>query len=609
MPFLILRTGQAKGASWPITETPLVIGRERSCGVSLPDSLVSRRHCEILLQDQIIELKDLGSSNATLVNGEPVHDFQLHFGDEVTVGRTVFEVVQAVPQAKDIGPESQGHTTISLAEGQAVYLADDRAHELGEASPHLLHDLIQLFRYSRAFSRVESVDNLTATLAEALIERFDPLQLWIARIEGESEDPHLVQVVAQPETAREDFPEEPLWKALHELRGFLVPERVSVEDKTALQLTLVAPVHFANIAVAVVALRTHSRHRVYDESDLHFLLSLANTVAPFFGALEQRAQLRHEVQRLRHARQESLVLVGDSLCMREVRGTIQEVAGTVHPVLIVGETGTGKEIVANLIHGLSDRTDGPFVAVNCGAIPKELFESELFGHEKGAFTGATSRKIGLMEQSDRGTLFLDEIGELTLEHQASILRSLETKRFRRVGGKEEIASDFRIVAATNRDIHQTIEDGAFRRDLFHRLCGIEILILPLRERREDIAPLALRFLEIACWHAKHPVSGFEPDALEFLRTQPWPGNARELKYCVETAVTFSKQSRITLSDLQTAMPRHSAGAAPPTFAEAEERLIHETLAWCNGNVIEAAKHLGVGKDTIYRRLAQYKEGQ
>lgn len=605
MAFLILRTGQAKGASWPITHIPLVIGRERSCSVSLRDSLVSRRHCEILLQDQIIELKDLGSSNATLVNGEPVRTGTLDFGDEVTVGRTVFEVARAVPQAGEPGPEAHLCTTIVLSEGQAIYLADDSAQQLDENEPHAMADLIQLYRYGRAFSRVETVEELTSTLAQALVERYDPLELWIALLAGTGDSVDLRLKECSPATSAKSLPEAAMRQALDELHGFLVPEYIRHSGSKALQLTLVAPVHFANAPIAAVALRSQSRHRVYDESDLHFLLSLANTVAPFFGALEQRKSLQHEVARLQHAEQKSLVLVGESVSMREVRRKTREVADTRQPVLIVGETGTGKEVVANLIHGLSSHAAGPFIAVNCAAIPDHLFESELFGHERGAFTGAVNRKTGLMEQSNGGTLFLDEIGELTPQHQAAILRSLETKAFRRVGGKEEIRSDFRIIAATNRNIHEAMETGAFRRDLYHRLRGVEITIPPLRERREDITLLAAHFLDQARAQRTSLVAGCSSEALKLLTGQAWPGNVRELKYLIETAAAFCKGAAITAEDIKAVLSQPPL-AAPPTMAEAEQRLILDAVEYCKGNVVDAAKHLGVSKDTVYRRLTQYK---
>jgi DNA-binding NtrC family response regulator len=606
MPFLILRTGLAKGANWPITTSPVTIGRDRECDIPLPDSLVSRRHCEVVLRGQTVALEDLGSSNPTLVNGKPVRTSVLSIGDEVTIGRAVFEVAETAHPPGDARLASQLRTTVSLSEGQAVYLTDFPMGETGEGDAHRTFDLHQLFHHSRSFSRVTSVAELVSSLANVLLEHFEPLQFWLGLVQEDGGSFRFIVKETNGEPDPSGLPEDAVQQAIRSLRGFLVPERVTVDGKTAIQLTLVAPVHFGGQPVAALAVRSHSLHRIYDEGDLHFLVSLANVAAPFFGALEYRERLQYEVKRLRHARQKSLHLVGGSPGICEVRRTVEEVADTLHPVLIIGETGTGKEVVANLVHELSTRADAPFVAVNCAAIPHDLFESELFGHEKGAFTGAASRKIGLMEQSDGGTLFLDEIGELSAEHQAAILRPLETRTFRRVGGGEEVRSDFRIVAATNRDIHAEVDAGTFRRDLYHRLSGVEIRLAPLHQRREDIVALAEHFLEEARTHSKHPITGFDPDALELLRTHSWPGNARELKYCIETAVTFSKHDTITLADLRAAIPRHTTDAKPPTLAEAEQQLIESALDYCGGNVIEAAEILGIGKDTVYRRLARYK---
>ena len=604
MPFLILRTGLSKGASWPITEAPLLIGRERTCHIPLPDSLVSRRHCEIVLASGDIILRDLGSSNATFVNGEPVETCTLHPGDEILVGRAVLLVSEEDSSEMPASPESLSHTTVSLTEGQAIYLQRDPLEGNESNSPHRAADLAQLFNLSRSFSRVDSLSELISLLTNAILERFNPLDLWIVLL---NESDGELQVAKQKTfSAAAEMPETAMRKALTDLRGFLVPERGHTDGGRVLQLTLVAPVHFAGQGIAAIGLRSHSRHRIYDETDLHFLVSLANTAAPFFEAIRHRERLQSEVRRLRHARQQSLALVGTSPCIRRVRETIQQVADTPHPVLIVGETGTGKEIVASLVHELSSRATGPFVPVNCAAISRELFESELFGHEKGAFTGATERKAGLMEQSDGGTLFLDEIGDLSPEHQAAILRALETKTFRRVGGKDQIKSDFRVVSATNKNIHQDVESGRFRRDLYHRLRGVEILLDPLRDRRGDVPELAEHFLETARANSKHPLAGFEPEALEFLRTQPWPGNARELRYCIESAATFCKHDRIAITDIQAAMTAGFRPEGPRTLAEMERRAIEEALAYCDGNVVQAANLLGVGKDTLYRRLAQYK---
>jgi DNA-binding NtrC family response regulator len=274
-------------------------------------------------------------------------------------------------------------------------------------------------------------------------------------------------------------------------------------------------------------------------------------------------------------------------------------------VLISGETGTGKELVAHLLHGLSDRRDGRFVTVNCAAIPRELFESELFGYEKGAFTGASTRKTGLMEQSDQGTLFLDEIGDLSLDNQAKILRAVDTKRFRRIGGNKEIAVDFRLVVATNKVLPTEIGKGGFREDLFHRINTIQIQLPPLRDRRSDILGLAQHFL-VTCPEAKNRELRFSPEAMEYLVSRSWPGNVRELRNVVQGAVALSQNSVVAVEDLFGVSSKDDGEAFPLlTLADAEKRQITRALKACDGNVVEAAKRLGISKSTLYNKLAEY----
>jgi len=245
------------------------------------------------------------------------------------------------------------------------------------------------------------------------------------------------------------------------------------------------------------------------------------------------------------------------------------------------------------------------VTVNCAAIPADLFESEFFGHEKGAFTGALQRKRGLLEQSDGGTLFLDEIGDLSPANQARILRALETKQFRRVGGNEEIQVDFRLVAATNRKIAAELESGRFRKDLYHRLKGIEIAMPPLRERRGDIPLLAEYFLQAARAKAQTPPRQLSPRALQYLTSHSWPGNVRELKSCLETALTFCQTGEVDMEDLRAVCGTQDSTESPIPLAEAEKREILKALAHCNGRVVDAAGVLGVSKSKLYNKIAEY----
>ncbi len=599
---IVLKTGLAKGASWPIGEEPLVIGRDRSCAIVVPDSQVSRRHCEIRMAGGRAELHDLGSSNATLVNGHLAADCRLKLNDELTIGQAVFVITDAADAAPPATGSFTTHTTVSLAEGQAVYLSNDASQEQDESGFHKTTDVIQLFRHSRTFSRATTLDALIAALQAAVLERFAPRHYWFALASPSAAD--LTPAQAWSDSGEPvEVPQAVLAQAIAEMRGFLVPRRVRHQGRVAIEISLTAPIAFGGHPIAAMAFQSLSTHRVYDETDLHFLVALAHTVAPFFGAVEKRGALERELSRLRAASQAQWAIIGDSRAMQTLHKRIAQAAATEHAILITGETGTGKELAAHQVHEQSERSALPFVAVNCAAIPNELFGSELFGHEKGAFTGAASRKTGLLETCGGGTLFLDEIGDLSPENQARILRAIETKRFRRVGGTQEIEADFRVVAATNRDLGAAMDSGLFRADLYHRLRGVEITVPPLRDHKDDVRPLADHFLEAARPHLKRPLRGLSEDAIAFLENHGWPGNVRELKHGVETAATFANTEYITAQDLDAVVRACADPGRPPTLADMEQKLIADALAYCGGNVVQAALVLGISKATLYRRLA------
>jgi two-component system, NtrC family, response regulator AtoC len=308
-------------------------------------------------------------------------------------------------------------------------------------------------------------------------------------------------------------------------------------------------------------------------------------------------------------------MVGRSEVMHRVWHTIRKVAPTDATVLIVGESGTGKELVAGAIHQCSPRRDRPFVVLNCGAIPDNLIDSELFGHEKGAFTGATRARSGVFERADGGTLFLDEIAEMPIDLQTRLLRVLETGRLRRVGGEREIDVDCRVVAATNRSASEAVEEGKLREDLFYRLSVFPIRIPPLRRREQDIEVLALHFLE-ELNNQFRQAKRFTPDAMEMMRTFHWPGNVRQLRNAIHRAFILA-DSDVIHSGM---IPRHN-GTKPrgedgpavslpigTSIAEAEQKLIAATLEHYQGNKKKTAKVLGVSLRTLYNRLNGYEPG-
>ena len=314
---------------------------------------------------------------------------------------------------------------------------------------------------------------------------------------------------------------------------------------------------------------------------------------------------------------------GESTALHEVLETIKQVAPSSANVLIEGESGTGKELAAHAIHNLSRRNKAKFVIVHCAALSPQLLESELFGHEKGAFTGAHERRIGRFEQANGGTIFLDEIAEIDTSTQVKLLRVISEQRaFERVGGNQTLHADVRLIAATNKNLEQLVREGKFRDDLFFRLNVVRIVMPPLRDRKEDIPILVRGFLRHFCKENKKPLLELAPEAMDALLAYNWPGNIRELRTAIEHGVVMAVGKQITLRDLPTAV-RQAATAnlpdgvsaqafvertSPLDLHETEKRLIAQALAATNGNITAAAKKLGISRRTLHRKLNEMNLG-
>jgi two-component system NtrC family response regulator len=298
-------------------------------------------------------------------------------------------------------------------------------------------------------------------------------------------------------------------------------------------------------------------------------------------------------------------IIGFSNPMQAVFKAVRRVASSDAQVLIEGESGTGKELVARAIHRLSERAQGPFIAINCGAIPENLLESELFGHEKGAFTGAHTRRQGRIESSHRGTLFLDEIGELPPALQVKILRFLQEHKIERVGGRQEIEVDVRVIAATNVDLERAMKEENFREDLYYRLAVVRIPLPPLRERDADVTVLAKVFLERFAAENKKRASGFAADALNALQQHAWPGNVRELENRIKRGVIMAEGKKLTAEDLELTSPDrdvHGVVSLKDAREEVERDLIRRTLTKHSGNITRSAAELQVSRPTLYELM-------
>lgn len=328
---------------------------------------------------------------------------------------------------------------------------------------------------------------------------------------------------------------------------------------------------------------------------------------------EQNRQLKAEIDVLKK-KQGYQKIIGKSAPVAKMMEIIAQVAPSKASVLVTGESGTGKELVADAIHSLSSRADGPLIKVNCASLSPTLLESELFGHEKGAFTGAVSQKKGRFELADGGTIFLDEIGEIDQSTQIKILRVLQERCFERVGGEETVSVDVRIVAATNRNLEQEIRNGNFREDLYYRLNVVHIEVPPLRERKEDIPLLISSFIDTFNQEDGRHVEGFTNSARKALLAYSWPGNIRELRNTVESCVVLARGTMIDVDEL----PPHIASRdedetvsinVGTTLEEAEKKIILSTVAHYKGNKTKAAEVLAIGRKTLHRKLEEYARGQ
>jgi len=367
---------------------------------------------------------------------------------------------------------------------------------------------------------------------------------------------------------------------------------------------------FGSLETAVAAIRAGAYDFITKPFEIEeLILALDRAV--------QHRQLKEEVKRLRESAgigSPEMALLGESDAIRNLRTLIRRMAETDTSVLISGETGTGKELVARELHNLSHRRAGPFVAINCAAVPEALLESELFGHARGAFTDARSERTGLFCQADKGTLFLDEIGSMPLGLQPKVLRALQERRVRPVGANTEVPFDTRIVSATNSDLETAVEERRFRQDLFFRINVIFIEVPSLRARGSDVLMLAQHFITQFSQRMKKGVTGLNPAAAEKMISYDWPGNVRELQNCIERAVALATRELIAVDDLSEKIRNYRpsnlflAGDDPReliTLEELERRYIHRVLETVRGNKADAARILGVDRKTLYRKLERY----
>ena len=615
---LIVIEGPDMGAEFSIPVRGGGIGRGEENVVRLTDLSVSRNHCRLELKAGQLRLIDPGSRNKTLVNGEPISDHQLETGDEIKVGTTRLSFLPVVPQKREAPRGSRVTMEVSSRQllaitGGRLAVGDDRAQRY----------LTAVAKFGDSIGSQSDHSNLSQQAAQTCLSALaaDRVSLLIRKKSGAlTSDVCATNPTASTTSALDDDPFDPPDSLVEKVLG----EGKCIALRLNEQCTVVAaPLVVSGRAVGLVAAE-RSGEPAWDQIDLTAIACLANLMAGAFEGLNSRESLVRENRDLK-AEIGSREFVGQSARAAELLRFVAKVAPTEATVLLTGESGSGKEMIARSLHNSSNRSDKPFVAVNCAALTQSLIESELFGHEKGAFTGATDRKIGRFEAADSGTLFLDEVGELPLDCQTKFLRVLEEQTFERVGGTDSLTVNVRVLAATNRDLPQMVRDGTFREDLFYRLSVIHTEVMPLRERPDDIALLAEHFLARLKRQVPRRILGFAPEAIETMKAYRWPGNIRELRNAVERAIVMGDDELIAASDLPreiisgspldsangaaTTRPAivepASASTAPLPLRELERRGIVAALAATSGNKAQAANLLQIDRSTLYKKIKDY----
>jgi Nif-specific regulatory protein len=617
-------SGPLKGKLFLLTQEEVSIGRDPSNEISLLDSLVSRRHCVIRNESGTFRLQDLESRNSTFVSGVPVMDRVLVPGDQIRVGNSIliFQGAESgpLPHSASLSLDATpapGAATVVLRKEDALYLRPPTREQLPN-TPKTVRDLKVLLDFSRALNSVQGVLPLQERVLEAILAIAPADQAAILLTEDgttgfssvQGKDRRLGE--NQPIHASQTILNRVLEERLAVLTSNVQSDETYRDADSLLQRrvhsVLAVPLEGQHKVLGVLYLEASSAGARFDSDLLQLVTTLGNITALAIENARHLERLGGENRRLHEELNIHHSMIGESKAMHEVYGFVSRVAGRDSTVLISGESGTGKELVARAVHMNSGRSDKPFVAINCAAITETLLESELFGHERGAFTGAVSQKKGKLEVAEGGTVFLDEIGELAVPMQAKLLRVLQEREFERVGGTRPIKLDVRLIAATNRDLKEASRTGAFRPDLYYRLNVVSLHMPALRERRDDIPMLAAYFAAQYAEKVKRRVAGISPEARNCLMRYEWPGNVRELENAIERAVVLGSTELILPDDLPDSILEETAASGEPVSAlhdgirEAKKVLIERAIEQANGNYTEAAKILGVHANHLFRLI-------
>ena len=613
-PRLTAISGRLKGSVFAIDDLPVVIGRETTATLCIADASVSRRHSQIEKEDGHFVIADLESLNGTFVNDVPVKRRKLQHGDRVRIGDSQFIFLM---HDADMNSSSE----VRFDHGEVIS-GSTLQFRFNDALYVMARDLSALMKISTTINAIRGVEKLQKTLLDLLFEVV-PAQRGVVLLTDSgigSDDAAFVSVFGLDRDEGQDVSIKvsskiTSWVLKHGESILITNQAEAGKFQSAESMgpgqpasVMCVPLTMLDRTLGVIYLDTTDPTTVFDQDHLHLVSAISAITAVAIENARHFEWLVSENQRLIADFNIEHNLVGESAPIREVLQFISKVAPTDSTVLLSGESGTGKELAARAIHLNSKRADKAFMAVNCAALAESLLESELFGHEKGSFTGALMQKKGRLEIADGGTVFLDEIGELSPPLQVKLLRVLQEREFERVGGTRAIKVDIRLITATNRNLEESISQGTFRQDLYYRLNVVSLEMPPLRERHEDIPLLANYFAAKYAEKCNRKISGISAEAQARLVGYDWPGNVRELENAIERAVVLGATDRILLEDLpESVLESEPAATAPGTkyheaVAETKKQIILSAMQQAKGNYTEAAKLLGVHPNYLHRLI-------
>jgi transcriptional regulator with GAF, ATPase, and Fis domain len=620
-PRLVVINGSLKGTTFPLNVDEISIGRESANIVSLSHASVSRRHCLIKRQGNEFRILDLDSYNGTFVNGIPIKEQTLAHSDQVRIGSIA--VLFLLSEDDDLTAASLVHLDDSNVITQSTKQMSPAAllHQTEQVwlqppeNERMARDLAALLKVGSRINLLRHTKGLEQEILDSIFEVVPADRGAILLSQGQKEFSSLYgrdrEDNGQPVHISRTVVDRVLSEGVAILSNDIrTSETLSTaESLLAAQITslMCVPLIVFERIIGVIYLDSADPSVQFDEGHLQLLAGVAGIAAVALEKARQMEWLEDENERLRSSLAIEHNMVGESGPMREVYRFIQRVAPASSAVLVCGESGTGKELAAHALHANSPRAAKPFVVINCAALAETLLESELFGHEKGAFTGAIAKKQGKLEVAHRGTVFLDEIGELAAPLQAKLLRFLQDHKIERLGTTRSIELDVRVVAATNRNLEEAIAKGTFRADLYHRLNVVKITMPPLRDRPEDIPLLASYFAAKYAKECKRNVTGISPEARALLQTYDWPGNVRELENAVERAVVLGSDEVIDSGDLPERILEAAEVGQPGTkyheaVKQAKRELVLNALRQSKGNYTEAANALGLHPNNLHRLI-------